>query len=130
MTRDRKYDVRLDKSNNRLYIVLSEFLGDEDLEEIGRAVVGETKKLSTGFDMICDITDLRPISLMATNELKRAFIFAKNQGACRLILVADAPSMACVQFQNVLEDLGVQAEVVDTPEEAQRIVDTPSSPAG
>ncbi|MFC1476328.1 hypothetical protein ACFL5S_00020 [Fibrobacterota bacterium] len=123
MRRQRKYDVWNDAKANRMYLILNGFFSFWEIRDIKHTIINETKKLSSGFQAIWDITQLRPLPIKNADELKQALSYMKDYGLEKIILVADFSLMSYVQLSQVLKEIGYKAEFADTVEDAKKMLE-------
>lgn len=123
MRRQRKYDVWNDAKANRMYLILNGFFSFWEIRDIKHTIINETKKLSSGFQAIWDITQLRPLPIKNADELKQALSYMKDYGLEKIILITDFSLMSYVQLSHVLKEIGYKAEFADTVEDAKKMLE-------
>ena len=119
------YKIWADTAKNRLYIVLKGSIPDEMAKAAAETVMAETKKLSAGFCVVNDISEMQPASPKGAAEIKRAQAFLGYMGVRRIIRVIPAAGPA-VQKQFESPPPGYPAaNAASSIAEAEAILDKP-----
>ena len=117
-------DIRADALKNRLYLRLAGMMSDEDAKKVADKILAELSKLKPGFAVINDISELKPASEAASEQLRRAQAASVKAGIKRVIRVMGKQSITNMQWNRTLRDTqGINAEVVGSLEEAERLLD-------
>jgi hypothetical protein len=117
-------DIRADTLKNRLYLRLAGSMSDEDAKKVAERILAELPKLKPGFAVINDISELKPASEAASEQLKRAQAASAKAGLKRVIRVMGKQSITNLQWNRTLRDAqGMNAEVVGSVAEAERLLD-------
>jgi hypothetical protein len=118
-------DIRADSLKNRLYLRLAGMMSDADAKLVAEKILSELPKLKPGFAVINDISELKPASEAASEQLKRAQAASVKAGIKRVIRVMGKQStITNMQWNRTLRDTqGINAEVVGSLEEAERLLD-------
>ena len=106
-----------------MYLILNGFFSFWEIRDIKHTIINETKKLSSGFQAIWDITQLRPLPIKNADELKQALSYMKDYGLEKIILITDFSLMSYVQLSYVLKEIGYKAEFADTVEDAKKMLE-------
>ncbi len=121
-----KYSIYANVPKNRLYLTLHGFLSDGELHTAYDQTIAEIKKLRPGFTIINDISGFKPATPLGAEDIQRAQVFAKEHGAKRIIRVVGkdkvASAIATMQFSRTSRTAGVEADIVATVEEAERLL--------
>ena len=116
------YEIKSDLSKNRLFVTLSGFLTDEQMKTAADMVISETKKLKPGFSVINDISNFQPASKAGTEEIQKAQIFVKNNGAGRIVRIVKDNALANMQFSRVTKTAGYNVDEATSVEEAEKLL--------
>ena len=117
------YSVRADVAKNRLYIALKGAIPDEMAKAAAKEVMEETKKLSAGFCVVNDISEMQPASPRGAAEIKRAQAFLGYMGVRRIIRVVPSSGAGTAQqFENAIPGYPT-ANTASSIEEADAILD-------
>jgi hypothetical protein len=82
-------NVTANISKNRLYATLAGFLSDDEAKRVADLLVSEGQKLTSGFTVINDITELKPITSVGLEHIKDAQKTLKQLGVKRVMRVVD-----------------------------------------
>jgi hypothetical protein len=118
-----KIDIRADVAKNRLYIVLGGFFQDEEIRQAADKCISESSKLRPGFAAISDQREFKPATPKGTEEIKRAQLFLKQQGATLMRVVGDNV-LAGAQFERQSKESGLMANTASSVAEAEKILDS------
>jgi hypothetical protein len=119
------HDIRADVVKNRLYLRLVGFMTDDQAAEVAETIIQEIQKLRPGFDVINDISSLKPASPTATEHLRRAQEASARRGHGRIIRIVGKQAVTQMQWNRTLKasSQGANAEVAATLAEAERLLD-------
>jgi len=116
--------IRADPVKNRLYLRLAGMMMDEDAKKVAETILAEIRKLRPGFAVINDISELKPASEKASEELRRAQDASAKAGVKRVIRVVGSKTITNMQWNRTLREAqGMNAETVATVEDAERLLD-------
>ena len=116
------FRVTSDPAKNRLCIVLSGHLDDAEREEAARTIREEAGKLTPGFDLINDISELRPTSAEGLKQLAEVQSFLKDHGLRRVIRIAGI-ALSEIQLERTGREVGYISLSAESVEAAERILD-------
>ena len=117
------YKIWTDLAKNRLYLVLKGAIPDEMAKAAAEEVMAETKKLSTGFCVVNDISGMQPAGPRGAAEIKRAQAFLGYMGVRRIIrIVHPTDTEVKKQFENAIPGYPT-ANTASSIEEADAILD-------
>lgn len=117
------YQVRADISKNRLYIILKGRIPDDMAKEAADKVINEAGKLSAGFSIINDCSEMEPGSPVGVKEIRRAQAYLGYCGVKRIIrVVHPALDATRKQFESTAKDYPF-ANTASSIEEAEKILD-------
>ncbi len=118
-----KVDIHADVAKNRLYMILGGFFQDEEVEKAVDKVMEEVNKLKPGFDVINDISEFKPASPKAAEEIKRGQLFVVQNGMRKTIRIFGESVIAEAQFDRQSKASGYKADTAASIAEAERILD-------
>ncbi len=95
-----EYDVRIDRSANRLYLTLDGHLDDETVETAADEVIDAMGRLDPGWEMINDISTFKPASQEATAHIERGKEAAAKSDVGAIVRVVDSVT-GKMQFSRV-----------------------------
>jgi hypothetical protein len=120
---DASYKVWADVPKNRLYLILKGFMPDEMVKAAADLTIEEAKKLQPGFQVINDISELKPASQAGADEIKRAQAFLGSRGVKRVIRIVKPDNVtAKLQFARSSKDF-YKADTAASIEDAESILD-------
>jgi hypothetical protein len=120
------YKVWSDLKKNRLYIVLKGLITDVMAKEAADMVITEAYKLSPGFSVINDCSELEPGNPAGAREIQRAQVGLGYCGVRRVIRVLHpANEIINKQFENTAKEYPF-ANTASSVEEAEKILDVAS----
>jgi len=125
-------EFRADAGANRLYLRMSGFFRETEGPEMVERLAAELRKLGRGFDVILDITGLKPGSPETAEMLRVAGELIRLHGRRRGVWIAGAAPTALMQLRREVGgmfDLETTRSAGSVPE-AERILDTWDSPRG
>lgn len=121
-----KYRIYADVAKNRLYLILSGFFTDDEVNIAADLTIAEIKKLKPGFTIINDISHFKAATQTGAANIKRAQVFANERGAKRVIRVvgkdAAASAIAAMQFDRTSKQAGYSADIAATVEDAEKLL--------
>lgn len=116
-----------DVERNRLYIALWGTFEEQEARIAATRINKEIKKLSSGFDVITDISNIQSSDMEATDQLAKVHQLLKNSGVNRIVRVVGKQMdqvVGKIQFDIVSKDSGLEAKIVDTVIEAEAYLDS------
>jgi len=116
------FSVTAQVEKNRLYITLSGHLDDSEQKEASLAIIGEAGKLKPGFDLISDVSRLRPTDDAGLKQLARVQEFLRDHGLRRAIRVTGIV-LTEIQMERTGREVGYISLNAASLEEAERILD-------
>lgn len=115
--------LRLEEAKNRLYLVLTGLMSDEEMTDGANRTIEAVKKLRRGFTVLTDISQFRPMTKFGVEEVKRVGIFCAQHGMKATARVVGISATASAQFQRVAKENGYTAYNVASVAEAERVLD-------
>lgn len=79
--------VHADPEKNRLYITIAGHLTPDDMRQVGESIAQEVVKLSSGFDVINDISDAHPTDEAGLKQVAEIQKYLVSKGMRRVIRV-------------------------------------------
>ena len=123
------FDVRIDLTRNRLYITLAGHLDGPERQAAMKAILAEAAKLVPGFGILSDISGLHASNQEGFMDLLRVTAALKLRGAGPVVRVVKIP-LSRIQVKRISEAAGYQAELVESLEEAERLLDAHQADPG
>lgn len=116
------YTVTSNPERNRLYITLAGHMEGLERQEASKALTAEAAKLSPGFDVVTDISNLHATNEEGFKDLLRAKAALKLKGVGHIVRVVKIP-LSRLQFERITRQAGYESECVNSVEEADRRLD-------
>ncbi len=124
-------EFRADAPKNRLYLRMSGFFREDEGPEMLRRLAGELDRLRRNFDVVLDMTGLKPGSPEVAGMLHKAAELIKSRGRRRGVWIVGTSPTTLLQFKRELGGM-FEPETTRTAgsvAEAERILDTWDAPA-
>ena len=118
-----RYEARADIRRNRLYVVLEGFISDAEAKDACDTTIAEASKLMPGFDIINDISTVKPASPHGVTELLRCQTFLRDRGIGRVIRVVPKLSVGAMQISRTGKEAGYDADTATSIEEAEKMLE-------
>ena len=115
-------DVRSDLGRNRLYVTLSGFLTDREMEEGIARVIAELPRMKPGFVMVSNIADLKPTTPNGAKTLAKAMEAYKQHRIARIVRIIGKEVLGKMQFQRVAQEAGVPVDYVHSAADAEALL--------
>jgi len=116
------FSVTAAVEKNRLYINLSGHLDEEEQRAASLAIISEAGKLKPGFDLVTDISSLRPTDEAGLKQLARVQEFLRDHGLRRAIRITGIV-LSEIQMERTGREVGYISLTAVSLEEAERILD-------
>ena len=117
------YSVQAHVGKNRLYVTFAGEMTEAEfgsaLDEIERAL----EKLRPGFDMLADITALKPLPEGTFPGIRRTAVLLRDRGIRRAVRIVGKATAAAVQFERGTRIEGYGANLAFSREEGERVLD-------
>ena len=118
------YEIKLDKTANRLSIILSGSIGKLEGEKCAAEIVGAVNQLKRGFDVITDISHYKTADKKSEEFFKGTLKFMKIRGVRNVVRVVGGSKEALVKFAQVTKQVeNYHVKYVPTMEEAEKLLD-------
>lgn len=120
------FDIKADTNTSRLYIGLSGFFREADVQPTLDALRVEAGKFQGPFDVITDISKFVPSSPKAADALKQGGELVKQCGRRRAVRVTGGIVTGLMQFKRLMGGVFDEDETVryaTSVEDANRILD-------
>ncbi len=95
-------EFRADVVKNRLYLRLSGFFRETEVLQMFRVLTGEIDKLRHGFDVVIDMTSLKPGSPESAAIVHKAGELLKARGRRHGVWISAASPTTLLQFKREL----------------------------
>lgn len=117
------HEVRIDPIKNRLYLKFAGLLTADELRQAVDAGLGALDELSSGFDVITDISDFKVASPDGAQEIERAQRLLKARGMRQIIRVVGAEALGKMQFKRTSNETGIPWKTAASVADAERMLD-------
>jgi hypothetical protein len=117
------YSVQAHVGRNRLYVT---FAGEMTEAEFGAAleeISSALGRLQTGFDLLADITALKPLPEGVLPGIRQTAALMRDKGLRRAVRIVGKATAAAVQFERATRIEGYGAYLAFSREEAERVLD-------
>lgn len=117
------YTIKTDAVKNRIYITFNGFLSYEDAKKCTDETITATSQFKHGYDVITDISQLKPTLPEVTKEIERTQAHFKSSGVRRGIRIVGQSSLTGMQFKRLSGSIGYESINVATLDEAEKLLD-------
>ena len=117
------FEVHADPDRNRLYITLAGRLDSTERQGAIKAILTEAGKLTQGFGVVSDISELHASDQEGFKDFLRAKSGLKLKGAGPVVRVVKIP-LSRIQVERISIEAGYEAAQVSRLEEADRWLDS------
>jgi hypothetical protein len=123
------FQVTANPEKNRLYVTLEGHLEPPERVEAGKAFMAAIGQLQPGFDIVDDLTGLRPTDSEGLKDLRRLLAAAKIKGVRSVIRIVRIP-LSRIQVERVSDEVGLESETAASLQEADERLDAmgPATP--
>lgn len=120
-----EYEYRTDAGKNRLYIRLSGYFKEDEVDPLLERLRRQLDDLRPGFDVVTDLTGFKPGNAAATEALRRGGEMVKARGRRRAVRVTGRLVTGLLQFKRILRPVFKEEDVryANSVAEADRILD-------
>lgn len=124
------FDVRADVAKNRLHLRMAGFFRSSEGPDMLRRLTRELDDLRHGFDVILDMTDLKPGSPETAEMLRTAGELIRSRGRRRGVWIGAVSATTLLQFKRELAGIFGPESTRNavTAFEAEHILDTWDAP--
>jgi hypothetical protein len=117
------FKAKADTRNNRLYITLAGIIQKAEAAKAAEAVIDASRQLMADFDVITDLTELKPASPEVEAQLKKVQKYLKTHGVRRVVrVVSEEETIGARQLRRVGLSVGYLGESVKTVAEAEKLL--------
>jgi hypothetical protein len=117
------YEVRTDRSANRLYLRLEGHMDEAQTKAAADEVIDAMADLEPGWEMVNDISEFKPATQDATAHIERGKKAAAENGVGAIVRVVDNVT-GKLQFNRVGKDVqSYEVTEAESLEEAERLLD-------
>jgi hypothetical protein len=117
------YTIRANPRKNRLYVTLSGFFHYQEMKECTDKTIEESKKLKSGYDVITDISQFKPVGQKTLEEVKRGQEYFTKSGVRYAMRVRGAAILAATQFARTGKTMNYLPATVATIADAEMYLD-------
>ena len=118
------HEVWIDTTQNRLYTRAKGFFTAAEVEKTIKPILEELGKVKPGFDVISDVSELSVGTPKAIEVMHRIFDIYVQKKFGRIVFVM-GESLARMQITRVAKEKGINLEIANSIEEAERMLDEP-----
>ncbi len=112
------HTFKADTTNNRFYMHMEGFYSNEQLEEAMNRAVLEAERLTPGYTVINDITELHISDMEGLKHIKKLMEFANDKGAKKVIRIIKN-KLSKIQFDDITANANYDVTEVDSLEAAE-----------
>ena len=116
------FEITANPEKNRLYVTLDGHLDSAERKAAAKAFMLEVNKLQPGFDIVHNMTKLRPTDPEGLKDLIRIQAAAKVKGVRSVIRIVQI-ALSRLQFERIAEETGWVFETAATLQEADERLD-------
>jgi hypothetical protein len=106
-----EYEYRADPARNRVYIRISGFFRDDEVDPLLRELEGILDTVRPGFDVVTDLTGFKPGAAGASEALRRGGELVKARGRRRAVRVTGRLVSGLLQFKRMLRPVFDEEDV-------------------
>src|SRR4030042_1438995 len=117
------YTVEADVKKNRLYCKMVGYFSYKEMKDCTDKTETETKKLKSGFDVITDLSEFKPVGQDTLDEVARGQAFLKKSGVRYAIRIEGKMKLASLQFSRLGKNVDYVPDIVGSREEAEKLLD-------
>lgn len=119
------YKITLDKSNNRLTVILQGNIGKIEGEKAGREIVAAVNQLRRGFSVITDISLFENASEKNNEILRNSMKVMKIRGAGTIVRVVGGSKAGLLRFAQTTKEVpGYSVQYVPTIDAAITLLES------
>lgn len=121
-----EFEVTVDAAKNRLYVRLSGFFREADVQPALARLEEELSGVAPNFDVVVDISQFMPGSPRAAEALRRGGEMVKERGRRRAVRITGGIVTGLMQFKRMLGGVFAEDDTVryaSSRAEADRILD-------
>ncbi|MFO0598583.1 MAG: hypothetical protein U0228_24970 [Myxococcaceae bacterium] len=118
-----EYSVRADVEHQRVYLRLAGLLSDDEMMRAADEFIAALRDMKSGFAVINDISECKPLTQKSTLEVKRASEAAVERGMGISMRVVGPSVTATMQFNRNANSVGYQTGTAKSVAEAEKMID-------
>jgi len=119
----RMYEIKLNKDDNRLTVILQGNIGKIEGEKAGREIVAAVNQLQRGFSVITDISTFETANGKNDDVFRKAMQFMKVRGVGTVIRVVGGSKAGLVKFAQLTKNVrDYSVQYVTTIEAAEKLL--------
>jgi hypothetical protein len=117
------FKTKADTRNNRLYITLAGLFQKDEAAKAAEAVIDASRQLMADFDVINDVSGLKPMTPEIEAGLKKVQKYLKTHGVRRVIrVVSDEETIGARQLRRTGMAIGYMGETAKSVAEAEKLL--------
>ncbi|MHB8089733.1 MAG: hypothetical protein ACYDH2_15940 [Anaerolineaceae bacterium] len=117
------YTIKTDAAKKRVYISFSGFLSYEEAKKSTDETIIATNQFKHGYDVITDISQLKPTLPEVTKEIERTQAHFKNSGVRIGVRIVGQSALTGMQFKRLSGSIGYESVNVASMDEAEKLLD-------
>lgn len=117
------YTIKTDVEKKRVYISFNGFLSYKEAKKCTDETITATSQFKHGYDVITDISQLKPTLPEVTKEIERTQAHFKNSGVRRGVRIVGQSSLTGMQFKRLSGSIGYESINVASLDEAEKLLD-------
>jgi hypothetical protein len=115
--------AKADTVNNRLYITLAGTITKDEAAKAAEAVIDASRQLMADFDVISDLSELKPAPPEVEAQLKKVQKYLKTHGVRRVIrVISEEETIGARQLRRAGLSVGYIGETAKSVEEAEKLL--------
>ncbi|MFY2564432.1 hypothetical protein ACN469_42985 [Corallococcus terminator] len=118
------FEVETHVGKNRLVVRIWGDIAKEEAQRVGDAAVRAIDRLRPRFDLLSDLKGVTSLDPEGTEHLRRIMEAAKARGFRRVVRVVGRSFDAAVLFERTSREMGYDAHLAFSLEEAERLLDS------
>ena len=117
------YRVEAHVGKNRLYVVFAGDMTPEEFRAALDAIAREVLRLRPGFDMLADISELKPLPDAVEPMIRETAQLLRDKGVRKAVRIVGRAAAAAVQFERATRMEGYAANLAFSKDEAEQVLD-------
>ncbi|AKF83132.1 hypothetical protein OWM54_31595 [Myxococcus sp. MISCRS1] len=117
------FEVEVHVGKNRLVVRIWGDVDKEEAQRVGDAAVSAIDRMRPRFDLLSDLKGVTSLDYEGTVHLRRIMEAAKARGFRRVVRVVGRSVEAALHFERTSREMGYDAYLAFSLEEAERLLD-------
>lgn len=111
--------MRVNTGKKRIYVTMSGAISEAEARRGTSQVVAEVERLSSDFDFVADVSDLKELSPNQMEYIARTMRFLMSHGLRRAVRVVGKSARTALQLEKRSKEIGYSANLAYSIEEGQ-----------